>query len=210
MRQQAGAQRDILAQNQLSQRGVLAWKRMKRIAIDMDEVMADTMGHCLNRYKSDFDITLNPEEVHGRSLWDVIATEHREHVMNYFQQEEFFASISLMPGSQEVVRDLTSQYEVFVATAAMDVPCSFSAKFEWLQEHFPFIPTSHIVFCGDKSIIAADYLIDDNVRQLLKFRGEGIIFSAPHNMREGRFRRADCWEDVRAMFLGSPVQTRNS
>jgi 5'(3')-deoxyribonucleotidase len=183
---------------------------MKRIAIDMDEVMADTMGHCLNRYKSDFDITLNPEQVHGRSLWDVIATEHREHVMNYFQQEEFFASISLMPGSKEVVHELTSQYEVFVATAAMDVPCSFSAKFEWLQKHFPFIPTSHIVFCGDKSIIAADYLIDDNVRQLSKFGGEGIIFSAPHNMRERRFRRVDSWENVRAMFLGAAVQTRNS
>ncbi len=172
--------------------------------------MADTMGHCLNRYKTDFDLDLSPEEFHGRSLWEVIASEHREHVRNYFQQEEFFASISLMEGSQQVVRELTEQYEVFVATAAMDVPCSFAAKFEWLQEHFPFIPTSHIVFCGDKSIIRADYLIDDNVRQLARFGGEGIIFTAPQNIRETRFRRVDSWEDVRAMFLGAPVQTRSS
>jgi 5'(3')-deoxyribonucleotidase len=183
---------------------------MKRIAIDMDEVMADTLGHCLNLYKSDFDIALTVEHIRGRDLWEVIASEHQEHVREYFESEEFFAGISLMPGSQEVVRALSEEYEVFVATAAMDVPCSFSAKFHWLQRHFPFIPTSHIVFCGDKSIIAADYLIDDNVRQLLKFGGEGIIFTAPHNVREQRFRRVDSWEDIRAMFLGAEVQTRSS
>jgi 5'(3')-deoxyribonucleotidase len=32
------------------------------------------------------------------------------------------------------------------------------AKYEWMHEHFPFIPDSHLVFCGDKSIIAADFL----------------------------------------------------
>jgi 5'(3')-deoxyribonucleotidase len=57
------------------------------------------------------------------------------------------------------------------------------------------------VFCGDKSIIAADYLIDDNVRHLSKFGGEGIIYTAPHNVREMRFRRVSSWEDVRKMFL---------
>ena len=176
---------------------------MKRIAIDMDEVMADTMGHCLNLYKTDFEIDLTPEHFHGRHLFEVIDKEHRAHVREYFNREEFFASIALMPGSQDVIRELSERYEVFVATAAMDVPVSFAAKFEWLQSHFPFIPTSHIVFCGDKSIIAADYLIDDNTRQLSSFRGEGIIFTAPHNVNEQRFRRVNSWNDVRTTFLHS-------
>jgi len=57
-----------------------------------------------------------------------------------------------MPDSPEVVDALMQQYEVFITTAAMDVPCSFEAKFRWLQRYFPFIPSSNIVFCGDKSI----------------------------------------------------------
>jgi hypothetical protein len=40
------------------------------------------------------------------------------------------------------------------------------AKYEWMHEHFPFIPDSHLVFCGDKSIIAADFLIDDNAHHV--------------------------------------------
>ena len=66
-------------------------------------------------------------------------------------------------------------------TAAMEVPCSFTAKFQWLERHFPFLPPDNIVFCGNKGIIAADYLIDDNVYQLDRFRGEGILFTTPHN-----------------------------
>ena len=174
---------------------------MQRIAIDMDEVMADTMGRYLDLYNADFNLDLTPSYFHGRRIFDVIPEEHRERAFSYFEQESFFASIGVMPGSQEVVRALQDRYDVFVSTAAMDVPCSFSAKYHWLQEHFPFIPTSNIVFCGDKSIVAADFLIDDNTRHLANFRGEGIVYTAPHNVAESRFRRVNNWDDVRRMFL---------
>ena len=174
---------------------------MERIAIDMDEVMADTMARCLDLYNTDFDRQLTVEHFYGRPVFEVIEAEHRAHVREYFNREEFFAHIELMEDSQQVMRELAGKYELFVASAAMDVPRSFTAKFEWLQRHFPFIPTSHIVFCGDKSILAADYLIDDNIRNLSSFRGEGIIFTAPHNVHETRFRRVSNWQDVRSLFL---------
>ena len=167
----------------------------------MDEVMADTMTRYLELYNADFGLGFTPQHFHGHHVWEVIDEGHREKVMTYFQREDFFAKIPLMPGSQEVVRALTERYEVFITTAAMDVPCSFNAKFAWLQKHFPFIPTSRIVFCGDKSIIHADYLLDDNVRHLRNFRGEGILYTAPHNVHETAFRRVDNWQDVRAMLL---------
>ena len=33
---------------------------------------------------------------------------------------------------------LTEYYDVYIATAAMDVPTSFHDKYEWLREYFPF------------------------------------------------------------------------
>jgi 5'-nucleotidase len=174
---------------------------MKRIAIDMDEVMADTMTHFLEKYNNRFGVGLKTEHFQGRPVFEVIEEAHRQEANDYFHQEAFFATIPVMPGSADVVKALTGRYDVFITTAAMDVPCSFAAKFDWLQRYFPFIPTSNIVFCGDKSIVLADYLIDDNLRQLSKFRGEGIIYTAPHNVNEKRYRRVNDWEDVRAMFL---------
>ncbi len=63
----------------------------------------------------------------------------------------------------------------------MEVPRSFNAKYAWLQRHFPFLTPSHYVFCGTKSILRADYLIDDNPRQLRAFSGQGLLFTATHN-----------------------------
>jgi len=174
---------------------------MKRIAIDMDEVIADTLGNYIRVYNADFGRDLKREDLHGKRVFELAEPEDIPRIRKYFQQEKFFAEIDVMPGSQEVVKALTDRYEVFVTTAAMEVPVSFMPKFIWLQQYFPFIPSSNIVFCGDKSIIYADFLIDDNVRHFERFTGEGILFTAPHNVEETRFRRVNDWEDVRTMFL---------
>ena len=165
--------------------------------------MADTMSRYLQLYNADFGLELTPTHFHGHHVFDLIDPAHKSRAYEYFQREDFFAEIPVMAGSTEVVQELADQYEVFITTAAMDVPCSFTPKFRWLQQHFPFIPTSRIVFCGDKSIIAADYMIDDNVRHLRNFRGEGILYTAPHNVHETAFRRVNDWQDVRAMLLKS-------
>ncbi len=73
---------------------------------------------------------------------------------------------------------------------------------DWLGRHFPFVSPSRVVFCGDKGILNAEYLIDDNPRQLRRFRGEGILYSAPHNVACAEFRRVEDWLAVERMFLG--------
>ena len=49
---------------------------MKRIAIDMDEVMADTMSRYLELYNADFDLAFTPEHFHGRHVFEVIDAAH--------------------------------------------------------------------------------------------------------------------------------------
>jgi 5'(3')-deoxyribonucleotidase len=56
------------------------------------------------------------------------------------------------------------------------------------------------VFCGDKSVIDADYLIDDRARHFAHFKGRALLFSAPHNAGETRYQRVSSWKDVRAVF----------
>ena len=59
----------------------------------------------------------------------------------------------------------------------------------------------NFVFCGDKSILNADYLIDDNAYNFDGFRGEGLLFDAPHNALETRYRRVRSWQEVAAILL---------
>jgi 5'(3')-deoxyribonucleotidase len=174
---------------------------LKRIAVDMDEVMADAVAEHLLRYNRDHKQQLTKADLEGRWLWDVVALEHHPALEAYLASEDFFEVLEVMPESQRVMASLQHKYEVFIATAAMEVPTSFAAKFRWLERHFPFIPPSHIVFCGNKSILRADYLIDDNPRQLRRFHGEGILYSSPHNAGVKEFRRVKDWLDVEKLFL---------
>ncbi len=167
----------------------------------MDEVAADTMAHYLKLYNAEFKLNLTKEHFYGKRVFEVIDRAHVPRAREYFQTEGFFADIPVMDGSPEVVRDLMTRYEVFITTAAMDVPCSFTAKFQWLQKHFPFIPPSNVVFCGDKSIVSADYMIDDDPRHFQRFGGEGILYTAPHNVHDTKFRRVDDWGQIRELFL---------
>jgi 5'(3')-deoxyribonucleotidase len=175
---------------------------LKRICVDMDEVMADALSEHLLRYNRDHDEQITKEDLHGKWLWDVVSTDRHPMLDMYLRSEDFFAVLDVMPESQRVMKALQQKYEVFIATAAMEVPTSFAAKYHWLERHFPFIPASHIVYCGDKGILRADYLIDDNPRQLRRFSGEGILYSAQHNLNVTGFPRVKDWLEVEGMFLG--------
>jgi 5'(3')-deoxyribonucleotidase len=167
----------------------------------MDEVMADAVAEHLLRYNRDYSEQITKADLHGKWLWDVVATEHHAVLEGYLRSDDFFEVLEVMADAQRVIERLQESYEVFIATAAMEVPTSFQAKYRWLGKYFPFISPSRIVFCGDKSILRADYLIDDNPRQLRRFHGEGILYSSPHNATVTGFTRVDDWLAVERLFL---------
>jgi 5'-nucleotidase len=182
----------------------------KRICVDMDEVIADAVAEHLLRYNRDHGGNITKADLHGKWIWDVVAAEHHDRLDQYLRSEDFFEVLDVMPDSPRVLAALQRRYEVFIATAAMEVPTSFNAKYRWLGRHFPFIPPTHIVFCGDKSILRADYLIDDNPRQLRRFQGEGILYDAPHNAMVTGFRRVKNWLEIEDLFLGGEGAKTNT
>ena len=175
--------------------------RRLRIAIDMDEVMADALGEHLARYNAAFNATLTADDLRGRHLEECVPPAQRE-ATEALLDASFFERLAVLPDCREVIGELAARHEVIIASAAMDVPCSFDAKYRWLRQHFPFIPPSHIVFCGDKAVVDADYLIDDRARHFTRFKGRGLLFSAPHNHHEHRYPRVSSWAEVREFFAG--------
>lgn len=174
---------------------------MKRIAIDMDDVMAESCQRKIDWYERDFGVKFNKEDIKGMYFSQYVPKEHQEKVKAYSRHKDFFWDLKLMPECQRVVAALTEKYEVFIVTAAIPFPNSYNAKYEWLRQYFPFVDERNIVFCGHKYIIDADYLIDDHAYNLETFNGKGILFTATHNTNETRFERMDNWFDVENYFL---------
>jgi 5'(3')-deoxyribonucleotidase len=173
----------------------------RRIAIDMDEVMADALSRHLDLYNRHYAAAYTREQMHGKYLHEIVPAEHQDQVHQWVREVGFFRDLPVMPDCVEVIRDLQQHYDIFITTAAMQFPNSFTEKYDWLAKHLPFIPWTHIVFCGDKNVIAADYLVDDHARNFAGFRGEGILFTAPHNVHVTGYRRVANWQEVRALFL---------
>src|ERR1700735_4332308 len=175
---------------------------MKRIAIDMDEVLADTLAEHIARYNRDHGEAVTKADLQGKWLWDIVSIDRHERLEGYLRSEDFFEDLPVIEDSQRVRRALAERYELFIATSAMEFPNSFGPKYRWLLRHFPFLDPRHFVFCGDKSILRADYLIDDQPRHFQAFMGKGILFTAPHNIGVTGYARVDSWMDVERMFLG--------
>jgi 5'-nucleotidase len=173
---------------------------VRRICVDMDEVMADTLAEHLRRYNQAFEEEITPDDLAGKGLWEVTPLDRQAELRAFLDAEDFFEDLALMPGAQQVLKGLSARFEVFIATQAMSVPNSLGPKYRWLQRHFSFIPPTHYVFCGDKSILRADYLIDDLPRNLERFQGQGILFTAPHNLTATGFVRVKDWQQVAAYF----------
>jgi 5'-nucleotidase len=173
---------------------------VRRICVDMDEVIADTLSEHLRRYNQEFDESITPEDLAGKGLWEVTPLDRQHQLRAFLDAEDFFEDLPLIPGAQEVLKALTARFEIFIATQAMTVPNSLGPKYRWLQRHFPFIPPTNYVFCGNKSILRADYLIDDLPRNLQRFAGHGLLYTAPHNRNATGYTRVDDWQQVAAFF----------
>ena len=156
----------------------------------------------LRRYNQAFDEALTVDDLAGKGLWEIAPADRQTQLRAFIDAEDFFEDLALMPGAQDVLKQLSTRFEIFIATQAMVVPNSLGPKYRWLQRHFRFIPPSNYVFCGNKSILLADYLIDDLPRNLERFQGKGLLFSAPHNITETAFARVNNWQEVAEYFAG--------
>ena len=173
----------------------------KRIAIDMDETICDTLTRHLDWYNAEFHQNLTKADLYATKLKHKVPEAHRARVKAYPDIPAFFEDIPPYEHALEVILELHESYEIVIATAAMEHPASFTPKYEWLVKHLPFLSPMNFIFCGKKNVVQADYLIDDSSRHFDGFVGQGVLFSAPHNMAEVEEVRVNNWLEVRAHFL---------
>jgi 5'-nucleotidase len=178
---------------------------MMRIALDMDDVLADTHGKLADIILKEFDTSLTRQDLDNAPLRSVLHPKQYQKVTEILNRPGFFRDVPVMKDAVEVVGELAGYYEIFVASAAMEFRNSLIDKFDWLDEYFPFLHWKNRVLCGDKSILKADYLIDDHVFNLEGFSGKGILFNAPVNLHETGYVRVMNWQEIREMFLGKNV-----
>jgi 5'-nucleotidase len=177
-----------------------------RIAVDMDEVIADYFGEQVARYESWSGAAVDISATEGKRLRECVPPDHREFVSRLPRTPGFFANLKMIEGSRDALKVLSQYSRIYIVSAATEYPNSLCEKFDWLATNFPFIDWRQIVLCGDKSIIRAEYMIDDNIYHLRRFEGEKILFDSPHNRRVlDAVHRVHNWKQVLSFFRAQGV-----
>ena len=175
----------------------------KSIAIDMDDTVADTVSRYLEWYNLEFNTQLTKDDIAGYKIYNYIPKDHYRTVRSYPQREEFFQDLPLIDNAVETIKALSEHYDIYFASAAMEYPASFTAKYQWLQKHFPFISDMNYIFCGHKHMLNCDILIDDSPRHIDKFPGKGLLFDSEHNRQIEGYDKVYDWLEIRSRLLPS-------
>ncbi len=139
----------------------------------------------------------------GESIMGILEHEAYPGVYRWVKTPGFFRTVPVMAGSQRVLRMLNEKYEVIIASMATEFPESLTDKQLWLHDNFPFISWRQSVFCGNKSLIKADIMIDDHFKNLDNFDGATIMYLQPHNARRNdhRHRIVASWDEIEEILI---------
>jgi 5'(3')-deoxyribonucleotidase len=168
---------------------------MMRIAIDMDEVLADPIYKFIQLYNRDYGVPLDLILEPGNEIYQHVPEHAKDKWFDYINEKGFFLDLKPLEGSVEAVKKLQEKYDVYIVSAAMEFRNSLVDKYDWLAEHFPFITWRNIMFCGDK-IVDVDIMIDDRAKNFVGFNGRKLLFTSPHNLLLTDYERVNNWQEV--------------
>lgn len=170
----------------------------KRILVDMDGVLADVYTTFFELHERETGQKLTINDIAGLLEEEAFKNQRR-----WVSSPGFFRELPVMPDSREVLMKLNAHYKIIVVSLATEFPYCLTDKQLWMHKNFPFISWKQLVFCGDKSIVKADIMIDDHFKNLDHFDGRKILFSQPHNMlkTDSRHTRVSTWAEIENLLI---------
>lgn len=129
---------------------------MKRVYIDMDNVLAD--------FQSGIDAT--PAELlqQYEGHWDDIPG--------------IFSKMKPLPGAIEAFEKIAERYDTYIlSTAPWNNHSSWSDKVMWVHKYLGEVAKKRLILSHHKNLCKGDYIIDDRTRHGVDiFEGEHIHF----------------------------------
>lgn len=176
---------------------------IQSIAIDMDQVITDTLKKEIALYNRLFNKNITKEDLIGKTIHNFMSEEQWIELYNQVNQKGFFRDLEFIdPQAPKIIEELNERYDIYICTAAMEVPNSLEDKFLWLKDNLPFLDKNKFIFCGFKYIVGTDVLIDDSPYQLRRVRGESIVYTSPFNQNmDLPYRRVKNWREIANEFL---------
>jgi 5'(3')-deoxyribonucleotidase len=139
------------------------WSQKLLILIDLDNTIVD-VNSALKKWaatKSDIPIDETRTTEYNVDLWHPTLK-----LSQAFEEPGFFLNLKPYPDALEAIIKLAKIHNVVICSSPNSHIYAASAqeKTQWIRENLPVLDGKNttLILCDDKTLIYADYLIDDN------------------------------------------------
>lgn len=176
------------------------------IAVDMDGVLANLLDDLLVYYNTIWEDNLTERDISGWRVKNYVDLNATDYLENILKLPNFYRDLKPIEGSVKGLNKLSEYYDVVILTDPY-VKESIEQKIDWLEEYFPSIDLSDIIFTSQKGLINADYIIDDNIDNIINFikmnglsEDRGFLFSHHFNSNIEYSNKVSGWDDIVERF----------
>ena len=166
---------------------------MKIVACDVDDLVLNLVPNWLRCYNRDFNDNLTKNEI---TEWDIskfVKPSAKKSIYGYVDNKEIYETAKPVKNALMGV-NLIKEYGYRVIYVTANNP--FNVKFNWLLKNKFLDNHKDFVSAYDKSLIYANYLIDDKYENIINFKGIGILFNRPWNEYSLYHNRVENWSDI--------------
>lgn len=156
-------------------------------AVDVDEVLRDNLSNMLRVYNEEYNDNKKLSDLHDFQVdisFPKIAEATGQTASKYFFEQhaqEVFTDAEAIEGAKEAIDILRKYGKVIIVTYQKNTENRIRTL-EWLDKHD--IKFDSICFTRDKSIVHADYMIDDNDWNFIGCNCcHGILIDRPYNQK---------------------------
>lgn len=160
-----------------------------RVLLDCDGVLADFHTPCLEIINQ---IGGTEHTLDQLDQWDIfdalkISSDVQKWVYQAMGDRGWAQKLKPYPGAVRAVEQIQTFADLYIVTSPMRGETWTFDRDEWLYSHFR-IQRKQVIHCSAKELIAGDYLIDDRVENLVKWRachpGGVALRWSPPQLRE--------------------------
>lgn len=165
----------------------------KTIALDFDDVVGDLVKTWLELYNRDHNDSLKEEDIKD---WNIGSyTKIGNEMYDYLKNPTLYDSVLPVTGASWGISKLR-QFGFRIVFVTNSVLEQSGNKYRWLEKYNLISERRDYVEAADKSLILCDWLIDDNIENVVKFKGDGIIFTREWNTSLKGYLRVNGWIDI--------------
>ena len=168
------------------------------LLLDMDGVMADTMGGAFDYIEAHFGHSLTHADIIDYGFKGLPHENMRGDMFTALKSKGFYRHLDVITGSVRAIKRLREEYDgnVYVCSAPMaGAEWCETEKRDWLAEHYDEDFAREAIIVADKAVVPGRVIIEDNPA-ITGGVWQPIMFDHAYNRSATQYPRMYGWHDL--------------